>query len=111
MEHYSTLNPPSVSKSIRLSYELWERISEFVENGSCKDFSEATRKLIGAGLWLHDHKDDIQDPEKVNKIIHEWNVKMNEKDIFDWVHQLPESQMIATFAALEMEKESRNKSY
>jgi len=111
MEYYSALNPPSVSKSIRLSYELWERISEFVEDGSCKDFSEATRKLIETGLWLHDHKDDIQDPEKANKIIDEWNAKMNEKDILEWPKSLPDEKIKAAIMSLEMERERRNKPY
>jgi len=103
------MNMPAVGVSLRMPPELWARVNAIVEDGTYKDFSEATRKLIEAGLWVNDHKDDIQDPEKANKIIQEWNAKMNEKEILDIPKQFTDDQIRALEMAFELEKERRCK--
>ena len=101
---------PSVTLSVRIPQELWHKINEFAENGLAKDLSSAVRNLVESGLWLHEHKDDIRDTEKTNKIIDEWNAKMNEKEILDWPKQLSDDQIRAIEMAFDLEKERRCKS-
>ena len=100
---------PSATLSVRIPQELWQKINEFVENGLAKDLSSAVRALIEAGFWLHEHKDDIHDPEQVQNFIKEWNLQMNEDKIFDWTEQLSENQMKAIEMAFDLEKERRYK--
>jgi len=101
------MNRPSATISLRISHELWEQVYSLFEAGLCNTFSDAARSLIEAGLWLHTHKNDIQDPKKSQKLVEEWNAKMNEKEIFDWTKQLTDSQKDAIRGALELEKEDR----
>jgi len=100
---------PSATLSVRIPHELWEKIAQFVENGLAKDLSSAVRNLVESGLWLHEHKDDILDTEKTNKIIDEWNAKMNEKEILDLPKQFSDDQIRALEMAFDLEKERRCK--
>ena len=102
------MKKPSATLSVRISYELWEEISEFAKNNGL-DFSRGSRKLMDYGLWLENKKEDIQDPEKSSGIIAEWNAKMNENEILDWPKTLSENQISAATMSLEMEKERRFK--
>ena len=99
---------PSATLSVRISFELWEKISEFAKKNDL-ELSSGSRKLIDHGLWLENHKEDIQDPEKSSGIIAEWAAKMNEKEILEWPKTLSENQISATIMSLEMEKERRFK--
>ena len=49
MEYYSALKQPSVSKTIRLPHEMWEKIQLLVEQGNFSDFSHAIRELSLGG--------------------------------------------------------------
>ena len=98
---------PSVSKTVRISFDLWERIQNSVVDGTFPDFSHGIRELAEGGYWLLKNKDKLQDKEIVKQFLDDWNSKMNEKNIFDWVKQLPDSQVEAVRVALEMERERR----
>ena len=76
-------------------------------DGTFPDFSHGIRELAEGGYWLLKNKDKLQDKEIVKQFLDDWNSKMNEKNIFDWVKQLPDSQVEAVRAALEMERERR----
>ncbi len=102
------MKKPTATLSVRISYELWEKINEFAEQENA-DFSNSTRRLIKNGLWLEEHKGDIHDPEKANTVISEWTTKMNENEILDWPKTLSENQISAATMSLEMEKERRFK--
>jgi len=103
------LKLPTATLSIRIPHESWEKLAQFVDNGLAKDISCAVRALIEAGFWLHEHKNDIHDPEQVQNFIEEWNSQMNEDKIFDWTKQLSENQMKAIEMAFDLEKERRYK--
>ena len=103
------MKEPSASISLRISRELWIKIHDLIDGRNCPDFSHVARSLIEAGLWLHENKNDLTDPEKSQKLIGEYNSKMNEKDVFDWVGQLPDYQIQALQIAFELEKEKRFK--
>jgi len=98
------MNRPSATISLRVSQELWEKVNFLVEKGKCRNFSDALRSLIEGGLWLDSHKKELQDPKRIQQLIEEWNSKMNEKEIFDWVKQLPDGTKEAVGMALELEK-------
>lgn len=101
------MNVPSTTLSTRISFELWTKIKDFAENENSPDFSHAVRALIEAGLWLDEHKIDLQDPIKYQKIIDEYNTKSNEENLFSWIGQLSNSQIDGMRMALELEKEKR----
>ena len=98
---------PSISKSIRLPFGVWESIQNLVEAGKFVDFSDAMRKLVDGGFRLMEIKEQVNDPEKAKKLIDEWNSKMNENDIFDWTKQLHDDTMKAVLQALDLEREKR----
>ncbi len=100
---------PTASLSVRVPQEQWEKLAQFVENGQAKDLSSAVRALIEAGFWLHEHKDDIHDPQQVQNFIEEWNSQLNEDKIFDWTEQLSDDQMKAIEMAFDLKKERRYK--
>ena len=102
------LKKPSTTLSIRISYELWEKMSEFAKKNDL-DFSSGTRQLIDYGLWVDNHKKDIQDPEKTCGVISEWTAKMTENEIVEWPKELPDEQISAAMMSLQMEIERRNK--
>ncbi len=103
------MKEPSVSKSIRITREQWTKINDLVDGKSIPDFSHAARSLIEAGLWLNEHKNDLTDPEKSQKLIEEYNSKLNENTLFDWVGQLTDNQIQGMQIAFELEKEKRFK--
>ena len=98
---------PSVSKSVRLPFELWQKLQDLVEQEVFTDFSDAARELIEGGLKLIEIKNDINNPQKVQELVNSWNTKMNEQKIFDWVSNLSENEMKAVQGAMELEKEKR----
>ena len=100
---------PSATLSVRIPQELWQRINEFVENKVAKDLSSAVRVLIEGGLKLMEIKNEIDNPKRVQELANQWNVKMNEKDIFSWAKNLSDQEMAAVQGAIELEKESRTK--
>ena len=100
---------PSATLSVRIPQELWQRINEFVENKVAKDLSSAVRVLIEGGLKLMEIKNEIDNPKRVQELANQWNVKMNEKDIFSWAKNLSDQEMMAIQGAIELEKESRTK--
>ena len=83
-------------------------MSEFARKNGL-DFSSGTRQLIDYGLWVDNHKENIQDPEKTSGIITEWAAKMNENEILEWPKELPDDQISAAMMSLQMEKERRHK--
>ena len=101
------MNVPGTSISLRISFELWTKIKNFAEKENSPDFSHAVRALIEAGLWLDEHKMDLSDPKKSQKIIEEYNEKSNEEHLFSWIGQLSDSQIEGMKIALELEKEKR----
>lgn len=101
------MKEPGTSISLRISRELWMKINELIDGEKCPDFSHSARMLIEAGLWLNEHKNDLIDPEKSQKLIEEYNSKMNEKDVFDWVRQLSDMQIEGMQIAFKLEKEKR----
>ena len=103
------MKEPSISISLRIPRELWSKINNLVDDRSIPDFSHAARSLIETGLWLIEHKNDLTDPEKSQKLVEEYNSKLNEKDLFDWVGQLPDNQIESLMIAFELEKEKRIK--
>ena len=98
---------PSVSKSVRLPFELWQKLEDLVEQEVFTDFSDAVRELIEGGLKLIEIKNDINNPKKVLELANSWNTKMNEQEIFDWVGNLSDNQMKAVQGAIDLEKEKR----
>ena len=98
---------PSVSKSVRLPFELWQKLEDLVEQNAFDDFSDAVRELIDGGLKLIEIKSEINNPDKVRELAESWDSKMNEKYIFDWVHRLSDNQMKAVQGAIDLEKEKR----
>jgi len=110
MEYYRSLKNPSVSKSIRLPFELWETIQGQIEAGIFPDFSSAVRTLVEGGLKLIEIKDKVDNPDEVKRLADDWNFKMNENDIFEWAHDLSDNKMKAVYQALDLEKERRYKS-
>ena|SRR3989338_2285021 len=103
------MREPGVLISLRLSRELWTKINDLVDGRNCPDFSHVARSLIEAGLWLNEHKNDLTDPEKSQKFIEEYNSKLNEKDLFDWVSRLSDNQIQGMEIAFDLEKEKRFK--
>jgi len=101
------LKLPSVSKSVRLPFELYQKLADLVEQKVFTDFSDAVRELIEGGLKLIEIKNDINNPKKVLELANSWNTKMNEQEIFDWVGNLSDNQMKAVQGAIELEKEKR----
>ncbi len=106
MENFR-VREPSILKSLRFSREQWEKINDLVDGRNCPDFSHAARMLFEAGLWLHENKTDLEDPEKSQKLIQEYNSKMNEKDVFDWVAQLSDLKIQGLQITFDLEKEKR----
>lgn len=98
---------PSVSKSVRLPSELWQKLEDLVEQNAFVDFSDAVRELIDGGLKLIEIKSEINNPDKVRELAESWDSRMNEKNIFDWVHRLSDNQMKAVQGAIDLEKEKR----
>jgi len=101
------MKEPSASISLRLPRELWIKINDLVDDRTIPDFSHAARSLIETGLWLIEHKNDLEDPEKSQKLIEEYNSKLKEEALFDWVGQLPDNQIEALKIAFDLEKEKR----
>lgn len=101
------MKEPSVSKSIRIPISLWQKINELIDENNIPDFSSAARSLIEAGLWLNENKKDLTDSEKSKKLIDEYNSKLDEKLLFDWVRQLSFNQIDGLNIALQLEKEKR----
>ena len=99
----------SVSISLRIPREQCSRIDNLVDGKKYPDFSHAARDLIEAGFWLFEHKKDLSDPKKSQKLIEEYNSKLNENYLFEWVKQLPDSQIQGIEIAFELEKEKRIK--
>lgn len=102
-----SLKEPSASISLRISRELWDKINDLADDEGSPDFSSAARSLIEAGLWLFEHKKDFTDPEKSQKLIEEYNSKLLDKAVLDWMEQLSDTQIQGIQSALEMEKEKR----
>ncbi len=98
------MNRPSATISLRVSQELWEKVSVLVNEEKCKNFSDALRSLIEGGLWLDAHKKELQDPKRIQQLIEVWNKKMNEREIFDWVKQLSDSKKEAVGMALALDR-------
>jgi len=103
------MKEPGVLISLRMTRELWTQINNLVENNDSPDFSHAVRSLIEGGLWLIEHKNDLKDPEKSQKVVEEYNSKMDEKNLFTWTAQLTDIQIDGMKMALELEKENRIK--
>ena len=103
------MKEPSVLISLRMTRELWAQINNLIDEKSIPDFSHSTRSLIEAGLWLLEHKNDLTDPEKSQKLIEEYNSKIKEDTLFDWTAQLTDMQIEGMQDALEIEKEKRFK--
>ena len=101
------MKEPGVSISLRIPREQWGKINDLVDGRNCPDFSHAARMLFEAGLWLHENKIDLEDTEKSQKLIEEYNSKMNEKDVFDWVGQLSDMQIQGLQIAFDLEREKR----
>jgi len=104
-----TLKSPSVSLSIRMPHELWEKIAQFVDNGPAKDLSSAVRTLIEGGFKLIEIKNEIDDPDRAQELAKQWDSKMNENDILEWTKNLSDQQMKAVQGAIEFENEQRYK--
>ena len=98
------MNRPSATISLRVSQELWEKVSVLVNEEKCKNFSDALRSLIEGELWLDAHKKELQDPKRIQQLIEVWNKKMNEREIFDWVKQLSDSKKEAVGMALALDR-------
>ena len=101
------MKEPSASISLRISRELWIKIHDLIDGRNCPDFSHVARSLIEAGLWLHENKSDLEDPEKTQKVIADYNSKTNERNLFSWVGQLSDIQIQGMQSALELEREKR----
>ena len=101
------MKEPSASISIRFPREQWKKINDFVENGESPDFSHAARSLIDAGLWLHEHKNELTDTKKSQQIIEEYNSKLNNDTVFDWLATLSDTKIQGFLMAIELEKEKR----
>jgi len=101
------LKIPSVSKSVRLPFELYQKLGDLVEQNAFVDFSDAVRELIDGGLKLIEIKNEINNPDKVRELAESWDSRMNEKNIFDWVSSLSDNQMKAVQGAIDLEKEKR----
>jgi hypothetical protein len=101
------MKEPSVLISLRMTRELWTKINDLIDERIIPDFSHAARNLIDAELWLHEHKDDLTNPETSKKFIEEYNSKTNENNLFAWTGQLTEMQIQGMQSALEIEKEKR----
>jgi len=98
---------PSVSKTVRISFALWEKIQNSVVDGTFPDFSSAIRALVEGGLKLMEIKDKVDNPDEVKRLADDWNSKMNENHIFEWAKQLSDDKMKAVYQALDLEKENR----
>ena len=106
MENFR-VREPSVLKSVRFVREQWEKIVEYGESENCKDFTDALRKLVDSGLWLEEHKKQLQDPEKNRELIDEYNKRMEDETIFDWLGTQSKFQLEGLDAAIKLEKEKR----
>jgi len=100
---------PSVSKSIRLPFQQWEKVEHLVEDKIFPDFSSAVRMLVDGGLRLLEIKDKVQNPEEIKRLSSEWGVKMNEKQVLEWAYSLSDSQLQAVDMLVDLEKERRYK--
>lgn len=100
---------PTATLSVRIPHELWEKLAQFVDNGLAKDLSSAVRSLIEGGFKLIEIKNEIDDPKRVQELANQWNSKMNENDIFEWVNDLSDQQIEAVRGAIDITKEQRNK--
>ena len=110
MGYNCNLNEPSVSKTLRIPYEMWQSIQALVDSGVYSDFSEAIRRLVEGGMRLISIKDQIKDPEKVKELVQEWDAKMNENEILEWAKNLSDSKLKAVDMLIDLEKETRYKS-
>ena len=90
---------PSILKSLRFSRELWEQIIEFEESENCNDFSDAVRKLIDEGLWLENHKKQLQDPQH--------NQKLKDESALDWLDTMTKLQIEGLESAINLVKEKK----
>jgi len=106
MENFR-VREPSILKSLRFSRELWERIVEYGRSENCKDFSDTVRILIDSGLWLENHKKQLQDPQKNQEVIDELNQKMQDGTITDWLSTQTKLQLEGLDAAIQLEKEKK----
>jgi len=103
------LKLPTATLSVRIPHELWEKLAQFVDNELAKDLSSAVRSLIEGGFKLIEIKNEIDDPKRVQELANQWNSKMNESDIFEWVNDLSDQQIEAVRGAIDITKEQRNK--
>ena len=101
------MKEPTATISLRLTNELWHKIHDLVDGKSIPDLSHAVRSLIEAGLWLLEHKNELTDPEKSQKLIEEYNSNVEEQNLFSWIGQLSDIQIQGMQSALELEREKR----
>jgi len=106
MENFR-VREPSILKSLRFSREQWERIVEYGESENCKDFTDAVRKLIDSGLWLENHKKQLQDPQKNQEVIDEYNQKLKDESTIDWLDTMTKIQLEGLESAIQLIKEKK----
>jgi len=93
----------SCSFSLRISYNLLDRLERAVKDGKFASIAEAIRTYTEVGMHVETYKTLIKDPEFLKSIE---ELKMTE-GIFKWTETLTEQQADAVATALKMEKEKR----
>ena len=107
MENFR-VREPSIHRSLRFTREQWEQIVEYGETQNCKDFTDAVRRLIDSGLWIENHKKQLQDPQKNQELIDEYNQRMKDESAIDWLDGLTKLQLEGLESAIQLTKEKNS---
>ena len=93
----------SCSFSLRINWELLERLETSVKEGKFPSVSEAIRSYVVVGMHVESYKTMIKDPAFLKSIE---ELKQTE-GVFQWLETLSDQQADAIATALKMEKEKR----
>jgi len=96
---------PFIHHTIRTPQDLWNMLSEKVDDKTFPNISDAYRSYALLGLKIESYKAQIKDPEFLKSIE---EMRQN-NSIFEWLATLSESQKEGISFALQMDKESRYK--
>ena len=89
--------------SLRIDFDLFDKLESKVKEGKFKNVSEAIRKNMELGLFVDNLKPNIKDPVFLKSME---DIRRNDS-IFDWLGALTDEQINAIYTAAAMEKEKR----
>ena len=89
----------------RIKYDLKMGIKQFQQKYHLKTETEAITRLLHAGLFVEQKKEELQDPAMV-KFLQE---NLYNQQLVDWIYELPQDRLDALFGAFRSAREWRLK--